>query len=187
MRQRWRFRSDYLVPQSTRFHANLFALMAISSAGTLAGCSNTSLSSMLASPEMAKPASSQAGQNMTLLVVSIAPINGPPAAFSEALIRELNHATWERKIALLIDPGAQGDYVLRGNFIASNTGNKVSLAYNWDVIDKTGNRVNRAADEVLSDVTTVGSSPWANISPAAIKSVAEKAATALAKQIKPAS
>ncbi len=162
------------------------ASLAMATAGSLGGCSDTSLSSMLTGPEVAKPASNQLGQTNILLVVSLAPINGPPAAFSEALIRELNHAAWERKIALLVDPGAKGDYVLRGNFIASNTNNKVSLTYNWDVLDKNGNRVGRAADEVMSDGAAAGTSPWNNVSPAAIKSVAEKAATALATQIKPA-
>lgn len=172
---------------SSHFLGPFVGLLTMTAAWSLGGCSNTSLSSMLASPEMAKPASNQLGQNATPLVVSLAPINGPPAAFSEALIRELNHAAWERKIALLVDPAAKGDYVLRGNFIASTNGNKVSLAYNWDVLDKTGNRVNRAADEVISEGTTPGASPWNDISPAAIKSVAAKAAAALATQIKPAS
>lgn len=139
---------------------------------------------MLPGPENVKPAANQP-PNTTVLVVALAPINGPPAAFIEALTRELNHATWSRKIALLVEPSAKGDYVLRGNFIASNSNNKVSLAYNWDVIDKTGNRVNRAADEVTSEGATAGGSPWTSISPAAIKSVAEKAAAALATQIKP--
>lgn len=141
---------------------------------------------MLPGPETAKPAASQPGQASTLMVVSLSPINGPPAEFTEALIRELNHATWARKIALLADPAAKGDYVLRGNFIAANSNNKVSLAYNWDVFDKSGNRVNRAADEVVSEGVAAGGSPWAGISPAALKSVAEKAAAALATQIKPA-
>ena len=170
---------------SARFLAGLGASLAIASAATLGGCSDTSLSSMLSGPEVAKPASSQLGQNNTVLVVSLAPINGPPAAFTEALIRELNHAAWERKIALLVDPTAKGDYVLRGNFTASNSKNKASLAYNWDILDKSGNRVTRAADEVTSDGATASASPWTNISPAAIKSVAEKAAAALATQIKP--
>lgn len=171
---------------STHFLGPFVVLLTMTAASTLSGCSNTSLSSMLASPEVAKPVSNQLGQNATLLVVSLAPINGPPAAFSEALIRELNQAAWERKIALLVDPAAQGDYVLRGNFIASNSNNKISLAYNWDVLDKTGNRVNRAADEIISEGVTAGASPWSDISPAAIKSVAAKAAAALATQIKPA-
>lgn len=151
----------------------------------LGGCANTSLSSMLSAPEFTKAAPAPAGQK--IITVTLAPINGPPAAFSEALIRELNHATWERKIALLVDSNQQADYVLRGNFIASNTsGNQVSLAYNWDILDKSGNRVGRAADEIMSEAFPSRATPWTNISAAAIKSVADKAAIALASQVKPA-
>ena len=163
----------------------------------LSGCSDGSLSSMLAGPDNPKTAIADAPKTAPdksatdptarepALVVALAPMLGPPSEFKDAMVRELNVAASAQNIALLVDADAKGDYTLRGNLVASSSGKNVSLSYNWDVLDKAGNRVGRVANEETNEAPATTQAAWARVSPATIKAVATKAIAALAALIKP--
>lgn len=166
----------------------------------LAACSSTSLPTLPAlsltdqkaaatpapTPAVARTVIVAPDAKQPTLVVALSPIFGPPAAFTDALVRELNTAATEKGIALMVDKDASAEYILRGNFIASASPGKVSLAYNWDVLDKANNRVGRSSDEEIIPVPGKPAAPWANIPPATVKMVAEKAVAAMLPLAKPA-
>ena len=120
-----------------------------------------------------------------MFVVSLAPVLGPPPAFIDALMQGLNTAANAHNIALLIDKDAKGDYLLRGNFVVSRGKATVSLAYNWDILDRTGARVTRVTNEETQASPGVAASPWADVSAATVQTVAEKAMASLAALGKP--
>ena len=134
---------------------------------------------MLSGPSLAK--TDVATAKGPMLTVALAPIIGPPPEFAEGLTRELNQAAIEHHIALLVDPDAKVDYLLRGNFIASRSSSNVSLAYNWDVVDKSGNRVSRVTGEETQDSAPSPAPAWSSISPPSIKAAVTKLIASLAK------
>ena len=144
-------------------------------AASVAGCSGTTLSSMLSGP------GSNGDNSEPSLVVALAPLIGPPPEFTDALVRELNQAALAANIAVLVDADAKGDYLLRGNFIASRSNNKVLLAYNWDVLDNSGNRVSRVTGEESQDSAPSPAPAWSSISPPTIKATVTKLIASLVK------
>jgi hypothetical protein len=159
------------------------------SAFVSAGCSETSLSSMLANPMTSVKTVAAVQERVPTepaFVVSVAPIHGPPSAFVDALVVELNTSALERNIALLVDKDAKGDYLLRGNFVASRSNATVSLAYNWDILDRNGVRVTRVTNEETQNSPASTASPWADLSQATIKATAGKVMASLAGLGKPA-
>ena len=166
-----------------------FLIAALLWAGILAGCSGTSLTSMLSGPAdsvKSVVAIKDGVASEPVFVVSLAPFHGPPPAFTDALVLELNKASVERNIALLVDKDAKGDYLLRGNFVASRSNATVALAYNWDILDRNGTRVTRVTNEETQPSAPSTASPWADLSPATIKAAADKVMVALVSLGKPA-
>lgn len=149
----------------------------------LAGCSDGPMSSML-NGQSSKVVQDKTAKRPTILV-ALATFHGPPAEFNAVMVRELNVAADRHDMALLVDPNALGDYVLKGNFIGTYSGKKALLAYNWDVLDKSGARISRTGGEESQDIIPTKQPVWSTFSPGIIKTVAGKAVDSLASMIKP--
>ena len=150
----------------------------------LAGCSQQNLSSMLSGPgaptHLVQPREGSA-------TLSLAPLVGPPTEFRDQLTTQIDAATLTTKgLAFLADPDAKGDYILRGNFIASRSNNKIILAYNVDVLDPAGTSLGRIADQETNAAPTAKGPAWSAVSAEALKSVATKIVTLVASLPKPA-
>lgn len=110
--------------------------------------------------------------------VSFAPIIGPPPAVSQQISGQVAAAAQQKNIPVVSDSAA-ADFTVRGYLDASpdRQGNK--LAFIWDVLDKSGNRVHRIIGEEVVPAKP-GSDPWKSLDKASIDKVAVRTATDLA-------
>lgn len=159
----------------------VFAVTSMILSVTLAGCeSGSSLlgginqpATAVADVPVAKPATT----------VAIAPVLGVPDATSKQLVAQLSSGLDTKRFSIVTQPGQPADYTLRGYATAAkDTASKdkgaAKLSYFFDVMDKSGKKVNRiAGDEMLAGAAG-GKDIWTSITPQISQTVATKTATA---------
>ena len=118
------------------------------------------------------------------VAVALPQIVGAPQNFLEPFIRQLNQSATAHNVALLVDPSLDADYTLRGYFISNRDGDGVKLLYVWDVLDKSGTRLNRVEGE--ERIAVSGSSDaWAAV-PANVQSaIADRTITGFVAAVQP--
>lgn len=104
--------------------------------------------------------------------VSYRPALGPPEAVNASLTRELNVAALEQGIALVVDANVTADITLRGYVSALRKGPQVALAYVWDLVDASGQRVHRIAGE--ETIPVQAADPWTAVTPDVARAFALK-------------
>ncbi len=94
------------------------------------------------------------------------------------LVAQFDQTSAANRFSIVAD-SRQADYTLRGYVVAARekAGSKVS--YIWDVADNTGKRVNRISGEVMAPGQPNAKEPWANVTPAVMKSIADATSTSL--------
>lgn len=148
-------------------------------AGIAAGCSSSSGIKQALNGEPTKEA------KRTILVSLPQIVGGADQQFTQTMVRQLNQTAIARNVALVVDADVPCDYTLRGYMFTQREASGLKLFYFWDVIDKSGTRINRIeGDEPAGSGSATGDS-WAAIPPAITVAIADKTITALLTSIKP--
>jgi hypothetical protein len=162
--------------------------------GAVAGCSGgtASLQKTLDAGQLAASADSRSFKPVA--VVAMVPLQGPPAAVTERLTRQLNQAAAAKQIALMVDPTLQSEYTMRGYILSAakrepsakpkaargKTPLSLTVSYLWDVTDRSGTRVTRiTGEEIVERKPSSGRDLWADVTDAVTLKVAERTAGAL--------
>ncbi|AYD01663.1 hypothetical protein [Neorhizobium sp. NCHU2750] len=125
-------------------------------------------------PGSSPPPSGQQAANGAQ-TIRFLPIIGAPVQAVTPLSRQL--AASARAAGLTIRPSgdATADQILKGYFSAKLDGDKVTMAYVWDVLDNAGGRLNRFQGQ--ETMPSAGSDPWDAVSPELMQSIAKKTIT----------
>jgi hypothetical protein len=122
------------------------------------------------------PLERREGVSLAAATVSIVSVDGAPDAVGARFTHVLKDAAQEREIVLTDAKAAR--YLVRGYLSAAAIQDGVEVEYVWDVFGPDKRRAFRLND--VLDVKGAGDDPWAMVSGAALKSVAEKSADDLA-------
>ena len=114
--------------------------------------------------------------------VAIPPVLGVPEVTSKDMVAQLSGGLDKTRFTLASSPTTPADYTLRGYATAAKDKDKASgkLSYFFDVIDKSGQKVNRIAGEEPLANPPAGKDVWQAVTPAIAQSVATKTATSFA-------
>ncbi len=152
---------------------------------TLAGCESGS--SLLGGANQPPITVADAPVAKSATTVAIAPVLGVPDATSKQLVAQLSNGLDPKRFTVVTLPAQSADFTLRGYATAAkDTASKekgaAKLSYFFDVMDKSGKKVNRiAGDEVLAPTAAGvagGKDIWNSITPQISQTVATKTVTA---------
>ena len=158
--------------------SSVVALIGLAFAG-LGGCETAGSlfgGGPTASNEIAPPPA--AATQKTLARVAFSPVIGAPDGIGKQLIAQFGEFAERNRFAVEQD-SRQSDYTLRGYVVAAREKSGTKVSYIWDVADNTGKRVNRISGEEMAAGQPNAKDPWANISPALTKAIAEKTASSM--------
>ena len=159
----------------------VFAVTTMILSVTLAGCESGS--SLLGGANQPPIAVADAPAAKPATTVAISPVLGVPDATSKQLVAQLSSGLDPKRFTIVTQPAQPADFTLRGYATAAkDTASKekgaAKLSYFFDVMDKSGKKVNRiAGDEVLASAAS-GKDIWNSITPQISQAVATKTATA---------
>ena len=159
----------------------VFAVTTMILSVTLAGCESGS--SLLGGANQPPVAVADAPVSKVATTVAIAPVLGVPDATSKQLVAQLSSGLDPKRFTIVSQPTQPADYTLRGYATAAkDTASKdkgaAKLSYFFDVMDKSGKKVNRiAGDEILASAAG-GKDIWNSITPQISQTVATKTVTA---------
>lgn len=115
--------------------------------------------------------------------VAIAPVLGVPDATSKQLVQQVSNGLDKAKFTLVTSPTAPADYTLRGYATAAKVGKDKAaskLSYFFDVMDKSGTKINRLAGEELLAAAPAGKDVWNAVTPEISQSIATKTVASFA-------
>ena len=112
-------------------------------------------------------------------MVTLAPITGAPPHVQDQIARLITPVAMKQSVILRSDGAATNDYALRGYLMIDRGKTGAKILYVWDLLDRTGNRVNRAAGEEPVFIDSATADPWSKVPPTAIALVADKATEVL--------
>ena len=162
-----------------------FAVSMLMLGGLLGGCE--SASNLLGGNQ---PAIAVADPAPTTKVTSVAipPVLGVPDATSKQIVAQLTSSLDKTRFSVLSQTTVPADYTLRGYATAAKDASSkdkanAKLSYFFDVMDKSGKKVNRiAGDEILAGAPG-GKDVWTAVTPAVAQSVATRTATAFSASV----
>lgn len=154
--------------------AALRTLGALTLALGLAGCETGS--SLLNGTNQPPVAVTEPANANKLTTIAIAPVLGVPEGTSQQLVTELSNGLDKSRFSVVTSASAPADYTLRGYATAAREKTASKLSYFFDVIDKSGKKVNRIAGEEALAAAPSGKDVWQGMTPAISKSVATKTA-----------
>lgn len=147
---------------------------AMVAATLLAGCETGS--SLLSGANQPAVAVTEPANAPKLTTVAIAPVLGVPEATSQQLVTELSNSLDKSRFTVVTSAATPTDYTLRGYATAAREKTASKLSYFFDVMDKSGKKVNRIAGEEALAAAPAGKDVWQGMTPAISKSVATKTA-----------
>jgi hypothetical protein len=150
------------------------AVTAITVVTLLAGCETGS--SLLNGTNQPAVAVTEPANASKLTTIAIAPVLGVPEATSQQLVTELSNGLDKSRFSVVTSASSPTDYTLRGYATAAREKSSSKLSYFFDVIDKSGKKVNRIAGEETLSAAPAGKDVWQGMTPAISKSVATKTA-----------
>jgi hypothetical protein len=115
--------------------------------------------------------------------VAIAPVLGVPDATSKQMVAQVGSGLDKQRFTLVTSATTPADYTLRGYATASKDKTAGKLSYFFDVVDKSGKKINRIAGEEALAAPATGKDIWQSVTPAIAQSVATKTATSFAASI----
>ena len=122
------------------------------------------------------PLERRAGVSLAAATVSIVSVVGAPEAVGDDFVGVLQDAARARDI--ILTDAKVAHYLVRGYLSATAIQDGAEVEYVWDVFGPDKRRAFRLND--VLDVKGAGDDPWAMVSDAALKSVADKSADDLA-------
>jgi hypothetical protein len=121
------------------------------------------------------------------IVVSLAPVVGAPQTFLERFVQQLNEKAGDRDVVLIVDATVPADYTLRGYIIAeAQRDGGAKLLYVWDLLDKSGTRINRITGEERVPATGGGGDAWSKASDATRAAIAGHTIEGIVTSVAPA-
>lgn len=162
-----------------------FAVTTIVLSLALGGCE--SASTMLGGGNQPAVAVADAPVAKTVSV-AIAPVLGVPEATSKQIVSQLTTGLDKTKFTVLTVPNQPADYTLRGYATAakdsaSKDKSAAKLSYFFDVMDKSGKKVNRIAGDEALTAAPGGKDIWTAVTPQIALSVANRTASAFTASI----
>ena len=109
----------------------------------------------------------------------LAPLHGAPETVRAQMVQQITREALKHGIVLRGDQGASVDYSLHGYLLVETVKSRAKVVYVWDLIDKRGIRVNRVAGEEVVAASSSTGDRWANVTPAVLAMIADKAVTCL--------
>ena len=166
------------------------AAIAISAALSVAACSTGSAGLLAGFTQQPSDTSSVVQPNSALIQakgdIAIVPLIGPPDAVATRLTAQIA-AELAKKSIKIVRPVAGGassqqksKYTLRGYVVAASEVGGVKISYIWDIIDTSGQRVERISGENLVK-GAASNDPWSAISPTVLTKIAGDTAANVAK------
>ena len=119
-----------------------------------------------------------AAQPSPLAKVAFSPVIGPPDGLGKQMVSNFSEFVDRNRFTVIPD-SRQAEYTLRGYVVASREKSGSKVSYIWDVADNTGKRVNRISGEVMAPGQPNAKDPWANVTPALTRSIAESTSSTL--------
>lgn len=151
-------------------------ILAISTAGTLAGCGNNE--SIFGGGGDAGPQAAVAPQPQKAKLAFV-PLIGAPANISAQLTAGLVDEVERQGIPVARTASEPTDYTVKGYIVAAPEKSGSKLSYIWDVSDKSGQRAHRITGEEFAPGKITGD-PWATVDAAVLTRIAGATATQLA-------
>ncbi len=159
------------VPFTATLMVLCLALAGCESSTNLLGSANQP-ETAVAIPNAAKPVS-----------VAIAPVLGVPDATRKQMVAQLGNGLDKTRFTLVTQPTTPADYTLRGYATAAKDKAAGKFSYFFDVIDKSGQKINRIAGEEVLAAPSTGKDIWQSVTPAIAQSVATKTSTSFAASV----
>ncbi|SIQ26390.1 hypothetical protein SAMN05880582_1011292 [Rhizobium sp. RU20A] len=106
------------------------------------------------------------------LSVRFLPIIGAPVQAVTPLSRQLGADARAKGITIKSATDASAQHMLKGYFSAFADGPKTTVTYVWDVLDASGNRLNRIQGQETAPGG--GADPWATVAPETMQAIASK-------------
>lgn len=121
-----------------------------------------------------QPATQTAAVNpqATALSVRFLPIIGAPVQAVTPLSRQLGADARARGITIKSATDASAEHMLKGYFSAFADGSNTTVTYVWDVLDASGNRLNRIQGQETAPGG--GGDPWAGVPASTMQAIASK-------------
>ena len=163
------------VSVQARFKALVCAAVTGVAAG-LAGCSTAGPGLMSGLSNEAQPEIMKAKQPV---LISMPAITGGSDAYRQAVMRQLNQTATARNIALVTDEKVPCDFALRGYIMTQREADGLKVLYVWDLLDKSGNRINRFSGETTPVAVAATGDDWAVIPAKATGEMADKTVSSL--------
>ena len=157
-----------------------FALTGILFALALGGCESSS--SLLGGANQPPVAVAEVVPAPKTVMVAIAPVLGVPDATSKDMVAQIGNGLDKQRYTLATSATTPADYTLRGYATAAQDKGKTTgkLSYFFDVMDKSGKKINRIAGEELLASAPAGKDIWQAVTPAISQTVASKTISSFA-------
>lgn len=151
----------------------------------LAGCESGS--TLLGDAKQPPLTVAETSANKTV-TVAIAPVLGVPDATSKQIMSQLAAGLDKSKFTLVTQPAQLADYTLRGYATAAKDPaakdkGASKLSYFFDVMDRSGKKINRIAGDEMLGIAPAGKDVWNSVTPQISQSVATKTVTAFTTSI----
>lgn len=142
-------------------------------AACLGGCGS---SSALLDGKASQAGVAKAGPSAKpVTMVTLVPITGAPPHIQDQIARLMTPVAMRQSVILRSDGAATNDYALRGYLMVDRNKAGAKILYVWDLLDRTGSRVNRVAGEEPLLIDPATADTWSSLPPTAIALVADKA------------
>ena len=142
---------------------------------SIAGCETGS--SLLGGASQPVTPVADAAPTAKTVSVAVAPVLGVPDATSKKLVEQVSNGLDKTKFTLVTSPATPADYTLRGYATAAKDAKDKTaskLSYFFDVMDKSGKKINRIAGEELLAAAPAGKDVWNAVTPEISQTVATK-------------
>lgn len=158
-----------------------FAVTTLILSVSLAGCESGS--SLLGGANTPPLAVADAPVARATTTVAIAPVLGVPEATSKQIVAQLGSGLDSKRFSIVTQATQPADFTLRGFATAardSTSKDKTAskLSYFFDVMDKSGKKVNRIAGDEMLGAAGSGKDIWNAVTPQITQTVATKTAAA---------
>ncbi len=104
--------------------------------------------------------------------ISFTPVIGAPVAAVQPLSRRLGVDAREHGLTILQTADNRSDHILKGYFSAFTDGDKTTVAFVWDVLDSSGNRLHRIRGQEIAQGTA--EDPWAVVQAPTMEAIATR-------------
>ncbi|WP_136660255.1 hypothetical protein [Nitratireductor sp. XY-223] len=104
--------------------------------------------------------------------ISFTPVIGAPVGAVQPLSRQLGSEARARGLVILNSGDGNSNHILKGYFSAFTDGDKTTVAFVWDVLDRSGTRLHRIRGQEVAQGTAAD--PWDVVQDATMEAIAAR-------------